>query len=234
MYNVNLIYEYQRLLLGRATSIPPEFFNGEPEWREKTALDILKYAIECLLRWTPEEAASKLNEEVLKKMKLNKIVAYISFPPGATKNRDYFVYVHKLYPDKIPFNLKTLTLLTYHNVHESRMLKFPKGFFDDNLGRTRALLCMNYALYTDGKYKNAEEIYKTFSSTEGTKFINQHRLGLARRVSWNTDLEYAHDALADNDKDEVLFQYYKWKMSVDAYKKAKRKKNEKKNAKNEG
>jgi hypothetical protein len=206
----NLLYEYQLLLLGRIPSIQPDLFDGEAKQKEKCALDIVRYAVEQLLRWSPKEMAAKFNADVIARLKLTKIVSYISFPPEADKKRDYFVYAHKLYPEIIPMNLYTLTILTYNNVHEKHLVKFPKGFFDDNLGRTRALLCMNYALAKDGKFQSIQELYKAFTETSGVQFIQRHRLDLARRLSWEYPIDFVRESLSRNDRDEMWHHYYKF------------------------
>jgi hypothetical protein len=206
----NLLYEYQLLLLGRIPSIQPDLFDGEPIQKEKAALDIVRYAVEQLLRWTPKEMAAKFNADVIAKLKLTKIISYISFPPEADRKRDYFVYAHKLYPNIIPMDLYTLTILTYNNVHDKHLVKFPKGFFDDNLGRTRALLCMNYALATSGQFQSKRELYKAFTETTGAQFIQQRRLDLARRLSWEYPIDFVHEALSRHDKDEMWYHYYKF------------------------
>lgn len=208
----NLLYEYQLLLLGKIPSIQPDLFDGEPQQKEKAAIEIVRYAVEQLLRWTPKEMAAKFNKEVIMQLKLNKIVSYITFPPEADKHRDYFVYAHKLYPNVIPMDLYTLTILTYNKVHQKRLVKFPKGFFDDNLGRTRALLCMNHALAKDGNFSSKKELYKAFTETAGTQFIQKHRLDLARRLSWELPIDYVHDALSKNDRDEMWYHYYKFHL----------------------
>lgn len=209
--SANLLYEYQLLLLGKIPSIQPDLFDGEARQKEKAALDIVRYAVENLLRWSPKEMAAKFNAEVIARMKLNKIVSYIIFPPEADKSRDYFVYAHKLYPTQITMDLYTLTILTYNKVHQKHLVKFPKGFFDDNLGRTRALLCMNHALSRDGNFTTKRELYKAFTETTGAQFIQRHRLDLARRLSWEYPIDYVHEALAKNDRDETWYHYYKLK-----------------------
>ena len=210
----NLLYEYQLLLLGRIPAIQPDLFDGESKQKERAALEIVRYAVEKLLRWTPQEMAAKFNGEVIERMKLTKIVSYINFPPEADKKRDYFVYAHKLYPTIVPMDLYTLTILTYNNVHERHLVKFPKGFFDDNLGRTRALLCMNYALVRDGKFHSKQEMYKTFAESAGVQFIQAHRLDLARRLSWEHPLDFMHESLSKHDRDEVWYHYYKLKLKM--------------------
>jgi hypothetical protein len=215
----NLLYEYQLLLLGKIPSIQPDLFEGEAKQKEKAALDILRYAVEQLLRWSPQEMAAKFNGDVITKLKLTKIVSYVIFPPEADKKRDYFVYAHKLYPHIIPMDLYTLTILTYKNVHERRLVKFPKGFFDDNLGRTRALLCMNHALSIDGHFTSKRELYKTFSETAGAQFIQKHRLDLARRLSWSNPIDFVHEALPLNDRDEMWRHYYKFLVTRKALQK---------------
>lgn len=219
MITQNLLYEYHRLLLGNIPSIQPDLFDGEPQQKERAALDIIKYAVEVILRWSPKEMAAKFNQEVINRLKLNKIVSYVSFPPEADKKRDYFVYAHKLYPDVIKLDLYTLTILTYNNVHEKHLVKFPKGFFDDNLGRTRALLCMNHALSRDGNFTSKQDLYKAFTETSGAQFIQRHRLDLARRLSWELPIDYVHESLAQNDRDEMWYHFYRFKVKCKQYQK---------------
>ena len=213
----NLLYEYHMLLVGNIPAIQPDLFVGEAKQKEAAALDIIRYAVERLLRWGPREMAAKFNGDVIKQLKLTKIVSYVIFPPEADRKRDYFVYAHKLYPDIISMDLYTLTILTYRNVHEKHLVKFPKGFFDDNIGRTRALMCLNYALATDGHFDSKQDMYRAFAETEGVQFIQRHRLDLARRLSWESNIDYLHDALARNDRDEMWRHYYKFTQKCKQY-----------------
>jgi hypothetical protein len=46
------------------------------------------------------------------------------------------------------------------------------------------------------------------------QFIQKHRLDLARRLSWESPLDFVHEALSINDRDEMWYHYYKLKMKI--------------------
>ena len=63
-------------------------------------------------------------------------------------------------------------------------------------------------------FRTKQELYKTFTETTGVQFIQRHRLDLARRLSWESPLDFVHEALSINDRDEMWYHYYKLKMKI--------------------
>ena len=53
---MDVINEYEQVLIGNLPKIPPRLFQNEPSANEHLALSVFRYAIEKLLRWTPMEA----------------------------------------------------------------------------------------------------------------------------------------------------------------------------------
>lgn len=89
---MDVINEYEQVLIGNLPKIPPRLFQNEPSANEHLALSVFRYAIEKLLRWTPMEAYRLFSPAVIETMKLTQLLNYINFPTELTKdNTEYIV-----------------------------------------------------------------------------------------------------------------------------------------------
>lgn len=210
--NLSLIYEYEMVLLDKKLTISSFFFNQSPQQNEKMALDVIRYAVEKYLKWSPTEMVEKFNADVIKQMKLDSIMRFILFPPEADEKRDYFVIAHKLYPKQVKLNNKEMSLMVYRRVLNGELYKFPKGFFDGSMGRYRAIICLQYVLAQKRIFNCSHDVYQAFASPRGTKLLKDYKLQAARMTMWNHAIDYVHDALPDINKDEFWYRYYKFKI----------------------
>lgn len=206
--NQNLIWEYNQVLLGRQKTIPAQYFDGDAVQNESLALDVLRYVIECHLRWTPEEMRYKFDQTVIDLFKLSRILSYVQFPPEADKDTDFFVYAHKLYPNRVPIDSRSLTILMYNKVLSGLVSKYPKGFFGDDRGQERACICLHYVLSQRVAFGSLEELYAAFIGDRGARLLRTYKLEVARRNSWQMPVDFLHDALPEEDKEDVLYHYY--------------------------
>ena len=211
MNNV-ILYEYDTVLLGEKTSLSPYFFNKSNEQNEKLALEVIRYAVENYLKWSPAEMYQRFDEDVVKLMKLESIMKYVCFPPEADEKKDFFVIAGKLYPDKVKIDIKNMTLHIYKKVLAGKMYKFPKGFFDGGLGVYRAAVCLQYALTQKFHFDSIEEIYRAFSTARGTKILKDSKLQAARIVLYDYAIDYLHDSLSEEDQDEFLYHQYRFNI----------------------
>ena len=203
--NVNAIYAYQLTLLNKYKSVPLSFFDGDTKSNEKTAIAIIRYAVEEHLHWTPEEMRYHFDDKVIKRMKLDKVVTFIQFPPENSRT-DFYIYAHKLYPDRIPVDFVDSTLRMYNKVISNASAKFPKGFFDDINGRYRAIICLRYVLANvAAPFRNQEELYLAFASSSGNSFLQKHRLYKARRLIFDSPVEFLQEALNENERDYFYY-----------------------------
>jgi hypothetical protein len=210
--NINIIYEYEMVLLGKKSGVSVYFFSHSPEQNERLALDIIRYAVETYLKWSPEEVYKNFNESIIKQMKLDSIMRYIRFPPEADEKSDYFIIAGKLYPDKIKINIKEMTLVIYRRVIEGKLYKFPKGFFDDSIGYYRAIVCLQYMLTQFCHFGNISDMYRDFSMSKGTKLLKNYKLQAARITMWECAIDYLHAALPESSQSEYYYHYYKFKI----------------------
>ncbi len=219
--NREVIYEYENVLLGNKNTISSYHFNQSPDNNEKTAIEIVRYAVEHYLRWTPEYLCEALSWDIIRLLKLDSIIKYIRFPPEADEEKDLFIIAHKLYPHRIRVNLREKTLLVYKRVLDGTIYKFPKGFFGDNKGINRALICLQYALSQYTQFDDVGDMYAFFSTPRGTKFLKQYKLYAPCIAMYKYPIDYIHDALPNNvdrtqnlaAKDEFWYMYYRFKIA---------------------
>lgn len=212
-HNTSLLFEYELMLLGKKNSFSAYFFNYNPEYNEKMALQIFKYAIEGFLRWTPKEAEIYLNIEIIKLMKLDTLVRFIRFPAELDSDRDYFYIAHLLYPNIIKFNNRELILRTYKEVLSGKLYKFPKEYLSGSMGVTRACICFQYMVSQFLPFNNIEEMYKFFSTTNGIKALKKYRLYAICSDIFDYPIDFLHESLCKEQKDEFYYHYYKFNIT---------------------
>lgn len=112
---MDVINEYEQVLIGNLPKIPPRLFQNEPSANEHLALSVFRYAIEKLLRWTPMEAYRLFSPAVIETMKLTQLLNYINFPTELTKdNTEYIVYL--IYPKEVPYDFAKYVIKVYRQV----------------------------------------------------------------------------------------------------------------------
>ncbi len=241
--NVSAIYNYDQILLGNETRFSAHFFEGSSPHgannTKDTALSVLKYAVEDLLRWTPKMMAEYFDGEVIKKMKLQRIIEalYKTVPPQLDKKRDYYWYAHLLYPDEIVIKDEDMTLKTYHDLLENKINKLTKGFLEGDDGEDRIRMCLLYYLGQYYPVTSIRVLYEKFAM-EGNKILDAAKLAGARRNHFDHPIDFLHASLPSSQKDDFLYHYYKFKYynqlskDTERRKKAKEEKQSKKNKKN--
>lgn len=215
--NVSAIYNYDEILIGNETRFSGHFFeektaHGNNSARE-TALSVLRYAIEDLLRWTPRMMVECFNWDVVKTMKLTRIMEalYKTVPVQLDKKRDCYWYAHLLYPDEVIIRDEDLTIKTYRDLLDDKLNKFPKGFLEGDGGEDRIRLCLLYYLGQYFPVRSIEELYQRFAQ-EGNKILKVAKLDGARRAHFDHPLDFLHSCLPDSQKDEFLYHYYRFRF----------------------
>lgn len=207
-----IIFEYQQVLTNRSKNMAQLYFSpegeGAAERNSETALVVLRYAVENLLKWTPEQMKDRFGAQVISDLKLGRIMNRILIPPEILPT-DYFYYAHILYPDRIPVDYPDLTLHQYKRVLNKEIQRIPRGFFDDGTGIRRAKICLNYVITNLIFFDSVQDAYKCFSSPAGDRYLKTYRLETARDSGWNSALDYFHDSVSPEDRNEVYYHYYK-------------------------
>ena len=215
--NVSAIYNYDQILCGNETRFSGHFFedksvHGNNNTKE-TALSVLRYAIEDLLRWTPRVMVDYFDGEVINTMKLGRVIEalYKTVPVQLDKKKDYYWYAHLLYPDEIVINDEDLTIKTYRDLLNGKINKFTKGFLEGDEGEDRIRLCLLYYLSQYFPVSSIRELYARFA-TDGNKILKTAKLDGARRAHFEHPLDFLHSCLPSHQKDEFYYHYYKFEF----------------------
>lgn len=217
----NLLIEYETVLktcyLSNLANI---YMRGDKKAKCKTTLSLVKYVIEHIYYYTPQEALSYLTLDELYHFKLRKYIEECVSFPSSMNDSDKFKYLLSLcYPKEIHFDLKEWTLDVYKKVLNSNITdkkrNFPLGFFDDEDGMYRACTCLMYVLsryIIPEKAKNLQELYDLFGhKKECIKLLKQYKLYEPLTKFYCDDpVLYLHFTLIDEQKDEFLFKYYEF------------------------
>lgn len=211
--DINMIYEYESILLGKKSGFSSFFFNHSDEANERSALELFDYVVKTYLRWTPEQVYNCMSWDIINRLKLDTIMRYIRFPPEMDVRTDLYVIASKLYPDKIKINSREMTLLVYKRVLSGELYKFPKGFFLQNRGINRAIICFQYMLGQYTAFSSVEEMYEFFSTPKGTKLLKQYKLNAVSVAIYEYPIDYLHASLPPEVKSQFYYNYYRFKLS---------------------
>ena len=211
-YIRGILYEYTKVLTGEMTSFSSAVLGKKSASNAKNAQIICKQAFEVFLHWSPEDVAHRLTKDILIELKLMDVLPFLGLPD------DYFS------DNTLVINTYKMVLLGKEN---GGMYRFPKKYFDGNIGLARAYICLRYLISNYIFFHSVREMYEFFSTSAGTHFINAHGLKLVLRDVFHSPVRFLHEALYSEEKDEFwyhyyefLYQYNKDKKLFDSYKKA--------------
>ncbi len=212
------VYEYERILLGRQNKFWVAF-KGDVDSRsnQREFGAVWRYAIENILKWSPEKAAKYLDSEKVKQMKLDTTLYAIGYD-----NQKHFINGFKkaiqyAFPEKKIYDFYNETLDEYKKTakkgewrHDKEPYRFHKKFFSDKEGFDRARIIMNWLIQTYYSDETPEQLYKNFYNPDwARKFINGNRLELPAKLLYSKDaFEYFHDSYAGRS----LYLYNKVKI----------------------
>ena len=202
--------EYEKILSGQRQNFPPHFFNDSEIRNRENAIAIVKYALCDILGWGPDVIIKSLDKRVIRDLKLDTVLPYIKIPDEFAGDIDGRFFAHLIYPDRYHYNSDDLTIEIYKRLISGRKKGIPKNFFKDEAGRHRARLCFSYALRNLFTFSSIEEVYETFYEIKGKSFLSSAMLTGAVE-EFDTPLDLLHESLADTQKDDFLFHYYKFK-----------------------
>ena len=162
---------YDDSLIGRIPYVDAyNFYGPEPGGaNEKKALSCIRYALEKILQWEPEESILKFDDYIIRIMKLEKLIAYIDFPVEVPYGNPRYI-LSLMYPDKIYIDQEKLVEEIFKSVLDSaqkkseskdkkeRLKQFPREYFSGTEGFKRFCFCIKYLI----------ENYKPLSTVEET------------------------------------------------------------------
>ena len=209
---MGILNEYEEVLIGNRKQISKGYFIFDKKGNERVALAVIRYAIENLLGWNIEEAASFFNTNYIELMKLGQMVRYIDFPSDVTQeDTEYILYL--LYPKHIEYELQRYTLRIYDEVMAGKR-RYPKDYMYGYLGLVRAKICLQHVIQKTKLFLSQDAIYSFFASPECLRYLKDNKLYQLYCSFYATPLEYLHDSMPSSVKNEFLFHNYMFELKL--------------------
>ena len=208
------IYEYEQLLMGQRTRFEVSF-KGTPEENRAEVGNVWRYAVEHLLRWSPEVALRNLDSDTVKALYLDKTLEVdgIGYDLKKSYIKDYRFILQYAFPESIKYDLRAETIAEYEHVaglgkwkNDYNEYKYAKRFFSGNNGILRAGILMRHVcnLYLGDMSKKDKYIFfANYSSA--CKWLDEKCLKTPLTSIYSSPLEYFHDSLPLSEKSEILY-----------------------------
>ena len=201
------------VMVGRKHNYGKELFRPTADNRreyneedEKTALRVIRYALEYYLGWGPEDAKARLSFPILRSLKLDGLVKNrIKFPPELNRTQEIGYLVSKLYPKEYPYQEKAAIEAYYSGVLNHQVERFRNGFFTGTGGAKRAAICLRYMLKVAFPFRDVDQIYECFASEEGRALLRKYGLASAARDLYPYPIDFLHYSLPENMRSEKAY-----------------------------
>ncbi len=220
--NADLFYLYDQVMFGQKLSLGKELFlssyNGRKEYTstdQQRAIEVIKYAFECYMGWTPEQTAANISEDILKHLHLDGLVSQrIKFPSELTPMNNLHYLVHLMYPEEFPYDARAAVESYYDKVISGELPRFQKGFFatDDNEGLERACICFARMLQLARPFNSIREMYDFFSKGDCKKLINEYKLTSACRDLFQFPIDFLHYSLPESQQDNLYYNQLRYRL----------------------
>lgn len=160
----SIVDRYRRILSGEQKRFSPYEFE-DVQYRKQKVQMIVRYAIENVKKWTPEQARRELSLKDVKELKLHLIREYIE-PPIEAKPDDVYYLVEYAYPYLPRYSEEQRVLWVYKEVLAGIRRHFPPLYFQSVKGEERAKICFQYMFHELMQLQDIYELPKIFGKTE--------------------------------------------------------------------
>lgn len=216
MQYMGCLIEYEEILLGKRQEFSSLYVQkgAKPE----IVAGLLRYAFNNLLGWTPEEVKNYATMEMVGKLRLGNAVKKLSFPAELSMGREknMFYLVSLMYPEKYGMIKRDIILAAYKAVLSGELPKIPKNFFFKADSQLYTAICLQYAISMNITVRSIKELYAKFADNAWAwNFLKKARLDVPCRDMYRYPVEMLHDALDEEQKNDLYYHYYLFKASLD-------------------
>lgn len=219
----DVLYEYESILLGKQKIFLLSFDDQTPE-KHAAFRAVWQYAIEKILKWTPEEALINMDKAIMEDLKLDRTLKCIGLnPSGRFDFRQVLSYV---YPERIKDSLeirtkeemkRVLKLGEWKYMEDPELGKFHKGFFSGEDGIKKAAIALNLVTNLFLCDLDSKERYDFFADRKkAMRFISQAKLLPVMKGFYDDPLDFYHFSIPMDEKDQMV--YYEDKIRSKAKK----------------
>lgn len=216
-HDLVILQEYERMYVGNTDIFPVAYFTDlGPLQKQEQALKIIRFALEKYLQWTPQNIRRYLTSDVLKKMKLSKIVnKYIDFPQEYSKDDLDMTYLaYLLYPKKFRLSIEDQCIAMFERVHTGSASKFPSTWIGGIEGVRRFSILLQYAILQMPRFQNLEAMYQYFSGPKGVAAMKKYKLYSFAITLYANVFEAFHKSMPHKLRSDFLYHYYRFSKKV--------------------
>ena len=190
--------------------------------KEKDALAILEYAFRDLMGLSPQEAlvtmqgSSAVARKITEMFRLDKVLAYIRFPPGIRRT-NYEWLLARVFPNDLTYDEDREVLAVYRRVLGGELPRFPRHFFGLKGSRKLCVMLREY-ISSHVRVSGVEDLYILFRDpVRGNKILRKARLFSAYRDYFSSPLEFVHMMLLETgQEDPVLYNICSFEAAFSA------------------
>lgn len=202
--------------------------SGTKDEKEIDALVLVRYIIEELMGWSPQDAFDCITPEIAKTFRLDVLYKYVvSCPRDIDKSIDYDYLVYRAYPKSVIYDIEKKTIDVYDRLIAGELERFPKNFFAGESCRTKLYYILLYAIRRSVPTREVGDLYRLFSDPKKiTSKLRAWKLYQLMRQHFSSPLEFLHLALKNIDTgkyggeaDDFLFNHYQFQKAYTHMKK---------------
>lgn len=217
--------DFDDLLIGRTKNLDPAHFYGTNPGgvNEKKALSCIRYAIEKILQWTPDDAIAKLDEYMIQIMHMDTLLSYIFFPIEVPYGNPRYI-LSLLYPERVRLDSQKLVEELFESVLSSARKKaladtgtkstqihiqqFPREYFSGTDGFKRFCFCVKYIIENYKPMSSIDEVYTFFLSPRGKQLLYDFRLKIPADQFSIDMLHVIHYITREDPNSDLYYSYY--------------------------
>jgi len=211
------ISEYEMVILGNKAHMSYWCCTGVPEYDEKLALEVFRYAFEKLLKWTPEMIYECEDIAVWEKMNLVALYKAKIIHPKGHGGSCFQLIASKLYPDRFKADPASV-LDTYKKVLDGELERLPKNIFSTEDGILKLGYCVRYILTEKMTYSCVQDLYDRFSAPGINSELDKFKLLKFYPMFFETPVDMLHYCLPKSLRDDKYFyqskrKYIKYRLA---------------------
>lgn len=215
--DLDYIYDYEQVLLGVESSFKVAFKKDDSLIaNQKAAAVMWKYAIEVLLKWTPEQAIERFNYELISKLKLDVVSRNIGVEFSKKKAINITKVLQYAYPhinydpeaEAIDYFKRINGLDEFEHADTSNVTRFPNAYFNAKSGdgAIKAAAVINYAISVYMNDKNVYELYNFFAkASKSDKWMRDKGMAMILQQYSKKPLGCLHNALPSRKRNDIFY-----------------------------
>lgn len=201
--------EYDDMIIGKKKTFSAALMSKENG--PTLCASLLRLIFDKYLGWTPTQIRDLLTPEVVERMCLSSLINRIPSPPEILRDSELYFVAWYLYPETRNSTDAELISKVYQDLVTGKIQKFPKNYFEDNIGHSRAkyLFVIMLQEYYNGVFESVEDMYRFFASDDGKRAVEEHKLKTPMMEWYGNALDYFHDSIPSSMKSSKTDALYR-------------------------